>query len=122
VKKKAAASHTPEPWFAESNKQSIRGNRRPMAAGSSRTLDDAVAYMQAESWTRAEADGKRMIACVNGCKGITDPESQVPQAFGLLEWMMSFHDPRDKRVIIDAEPLKQIKAFLARAKKRNKKS
>ena len=70
------SKHTPEPWrLAVGN-----GRRRVMAgSGSVTTAVDPRA-----DDNRARANANRIVACVNGCKGIPDPETDVPELVAAL--------------------------------------
>ena len=68
--------HTPEPW------------ENPQSAEFSGFLDQYYCIIRAQEnrlWQKilgrtaeeANANAKRIVACVNACKGMTDPEKQI---------------------------------------------
>ena len=82
-------SHTPEPWEWWT---SCSFNRLTGPDGK----DGSVAYAYNNPADGhpdiciSEADMARIVACVNSCKGITDPETAIPQLVG------TFSDLRDR--------------------------
>ena len=66
--------HTPEPWIATKRDDvgyDVGGERSIMAIVE---FDHEDARVTGDD----EANAKRIVACVNACKGIKDPEQAVP--------------------------------------------
>ena len=66
-------NHTPEPWVnkKQTYEPSIHG---PDGVGVACCIN-----------AREQANGMRIVACVNGCKGISDPENMVPELVAVLK-------------------------------------
>lgn len=90
-----SAKHTPEPWEAND----YYGNPLLITAKPDEIGHDVVAMIQADEPTNttnvyppdtSAANAARIVACVNGCKGIRDPEKAVPKLVSALrevrEW------------------------------------
>lgn len=91
--------HTPEPWVLEIGEHACfhKGNRvsivkiydppHELSLGD----DEAGIETVAEVWPTAGdsdiEDGKRIVACVNACQGIPDPETTVPELVVALKNM-----------------------------------
>lgn len=78
--------HTPEPW-----RHGGGGHIRPMGGG---LLASAIGQGDADI-----PNAERIIACVNGCKNIHDPETTVPRLVAALNTFLDLPHtkPRDQR-------------------------
>jgi hypothetical protein len=66
---KKMSAHTPEPWMIEQFVQETPGSGYLDCTGCIVTFDEAYGPMDAER-ARAEADARRIVACVNALAGI----------------------------------------------------
>lgn len=87
---KKTMTHTPEPWEYD--------DRGGCVWGDDCASDFPVALAHPESSTLGserkptsveEANMKRIVACVNACKGIEDPEKTIRE---LVEALRDYHD------------------------------
>jgi len=77
--------HTPEPWKID------EADDMPLAVIADDDTGEGIVEMAGDEATfwgddahkefneRSKADFERIVACVNGCKGIQDPETTVPE-------------------------------------------
>lgn len=73
-------SHTPEPWsFDVAN----FGNIRP-ANHSGKNICYFHRPEGKEEYAEGEANASRIVACVNGCKGVEDPEKTIPEILNII--------------------------------------
>lgn len=90
--------------FHEGNRARVSRNVAPTAEdqeGSSETV--------AEVWPTA-GDQDRYDAAI-----LAHAFNVLPEVVAMLEWLTGFHQDGDGKCIIDAEPIKQAKALLAKA-------
>ena len=92
----SAFKHTPEPWSAHKGGiNKIDRSLGPVAEAVHplATFDpliwsfDLKRLTEAEQeawWNRYYEDAERAVSCVNGCKGIVDPEKTVPELVAAL--------------------------------------
>ena len=112
--------HTPEPW-----------NYFEAAAGV--VIPEGLSEIQAEETTlicampdegnnyrgfkKRRVNAKRIVACVNGCKGIVDPETTVPELVKMLESCLEYieHDTANRgQSTTDAQWDSNTREFRAR--------
>ena len=79
----SAAKHTPEPWrLMENRPQIIEGgldrHGRPLI----------VAIPMTGHYIEGHENAQRIVSCVNGCKGIPDPETTVPELVKQLKTLI----------------------------------
>jgi hypothetical protein len=70
------AQHTPGPWTAELDAHGrgrVKGNGCWVATTWTNADDDSHKRYP------AEANARRLVACLNACEGIEDPENVIPQ-------------------------------------------
>jgi hypothetical protein len=95
----SAAKHTPEPWFAVHIKGSTRRYITSHDAGSG-DIADLYHYTRLgsrddlETFTKenAEANAARIVACVNACAGMDDPEANVATLKADSGYMVKYRD------------------------------
>ena len=76
-------THSKEPWRFERGR--IYGNDQPLIFVSSCQLDEYTTYEQYEF--EEDADGRRIVECVNACAGIADP-SVIPELVEVAETLL----------------------------------
>ena len=82
---KTESKHTPEPW-ATWGLNAIVDTREEIIAVSLPRAEDV-----ADSNTQV-ANAARIVACVNGCAGIPDPETLVPELIEALWDLVRAHE------------------------------
>ena len=89
------SGHTPEPW-----EHCSTPDHHVRAVGRTSTL----LLLSNIIGERRVSDLKRVVACVNGCKGIQNPEKTVPKLVEALEWAMEKTNPSPCRCMPFARP------------------
>jgi len=74
--------HSPEPWRLE-NCYIAYGETQPDPRGHG-TVSHVVARLMGTVLNNFKANALRIVGCVNGCKGIKNPETDVPELINLL--------------------------------------
>ena len=120
------SEHTKEPW---------RVSDDPELPGA--VVIDARGYMvcdanvfgtspDAPSSETCDANGNRIVECVNACLGIKDPATTVPELVATLHAVTSFFEPKSslppdiqenfRRMVANEPILQRVHAVLAKVK------
>ena len=97
------AKHTPEPWW-----------HSKLEIGDVPMMNTKIAKVSGYSHEEAEANGKRIVECVNACAGIDDPAAEFDYLRGAVEQLKRERDAAAKMGI---EITNQRNAFLALVRK-----
>lgn len=93
------STHTPEPWIVSEHVPT----RIDEVAKEYKSLSLHGVAMACDSGTLGEANAKRIVDCVNACKGIEDSETTVPELVAVCTDVLAV----DWRSLLPTDPLKK---------------
>lgn len=100
-------SHTKEPWKYTREEMSAMGGKMTIYYNAVQN-SEGENLLRFAGTTQGELDARRVVACVNACAGMADPESEVKQ---LVEYVPALTERMLKAEQQHAELLAKAKKF-----------